>query len=372
MKFFLSVIFFVLVINGFSQTSDDILNLLIANKSITQLQADSIRAEAAIKQQDKEAARKSFFTSAARQMTLSGYTQIRYQQLDEKLKRDGFDIRRARIDLKGALTPFLSYRLQTEFADRAKIIDAYAEVKVKDYLIITAGQFKIPLSLENLTSSNKLEMIDRSMVVEALVARGRDVIGNQNGRDIGLQLSGTVLKLNNLPFLDYRIGVFNGSGIMVGDTANESKDYGGRLNLTPVKGLALATAYYKGQGRAIKPDVKGKSQERDRLGFEASYVTTKLSLKSELIIGKDGITNRSGWYLQAGYFVIPAKLQVLGRYDIFDPNTDKDNNKFTNYTLGGNYNFNNWSRIQLFYTIRELEASADHLNYLSVQFQIGF
>lgn len=372
MRITLSFVFCLLFVNSFSQSTNDILNLLISNKSITQNQADSIRAEAAIKQQETDAAKKSFFTTAARQMSLTGYTQLRYQQLDEKGKRDGFDIRRARVDLKGSLTPYLSYRLQTEFADKPKIIDAYAEAKLKDYLVITAGQFKIPLSLENLTSSNKLEMIDRSMVVEALVARGKDVIGNQNGRDIGIQASGTILKLNNAPLLDYRLGAFNGSGIMVADTANESKDYAGRLNLTPVKGLSLAAAYYKGTAKAIKPDVKGKSQERDRLGFEASYVTPKLSLKGEYIIGKDGITNRSGWYVQAGYFVIPVKLQVLGRYDTYDPNTDSDNNMYTNYTVGGNYNFNTWSRLQVFYTFRDLEASTAHLNYLSVQFQFGF
>lgn len=372
MRITISVVFCLLYANTFSQSTNDLLNLLIANKSITQAQADSIRAEAAIKQQETDVNRKSFFITAARQMTLSGYTQIRYQQLDEKLRRDGFDIRRARMDLRGAFTPYLTYRLQTEFADKAKIIDAYAEVKVKDYLIFTAGQFKVPLSLENLTSSNKLEMIDRSMVVEALVARGKDIIGNQNGRDIGIQISGVALKLNNLSFLDYRIGVFNGSGIMVGDTANEAKDFGGRLNLTPVKGLSVAASYYNGWGGAIKPDISGRSQERNRMGFEASYITSRFSLRGEYLSGLDGITNRQGWYAQAGYFVIPVKLQVVGRYDTFDPNIDHNNNIFTNYTFGGNYNFNNWSRIQIFYTFRELQASDANLNYLSVQLQIGF
>ena len=42
-------------------------------------------------------------------------------------------------------------------------------------------------------------MIDRSQVVEALVARGKDVIGNQNGRDIGIQIGGGILKKNGIP-----------------------------------------------------------------------------------------------------------------------------------------------------------------------------
>jgi hypothetical protein len=45
------------------------------------------------------------------------------------------------------------------------------------------------LLMENLASSNKLEMIDRSQVVEAIVARGKDLIGNQNGRDMGFEAS---------------------------------------------------------------------------------------------------------------------------------------------------------------------------------------
>ncbi len=39
----------------------------------------------------------------------------------------------------------------TEFADKPKIMDAYAEVKFNDYFNITIGQFRIPFSIENLT-----------------------------------------------------------------------------------------------------------------------------------------------------------------------------------------------------------------------------
>ena len=105
---------------------------------------------------------------------------------------------------------------------------------------------------------------------------------------------------------------------------------------------------------------------------EFSYVLSRFSLKGEYIAGKDGKTNRSGWYVQAGYFVIPQKLQVLGKYDIYDPNTSTPNNISTNYVFGANYNFNNWSRLQAFYTVRQEEGPAVKNNFLSVQYQIGF
>jgi phosphate-selective porin OprO and OprP len=372
MRIILSLLFIMITAKSFSQTSNDILNLLISNKSITQQQADSIRAEAAMSQQASDAARKSFFLTAARQVQLTGYSQIRFQILDEKGKKDGFDIRRARLDLKGTVSPYFAYRLQTDFADKPKIIDAYGEIKLADYFMITAGQFKIPLSLENLTSSNKLEMIDRSQVVEALVARSKDAIGNHNGRDIGVQISGSFLKIKGMPFAEYRVGVFNGSGINAADTANEAKDIAGRILLTPVKGLSIGAAYYNGWDKALKPDVAGKSQARNRFGLELSYVATRLSVRGEYLKGKDGKTNRAGWYLQTGYFLIPSKLQLLAKYDSYDTNTSVADNISVLYVVGANYNFNSWSRLQAFYTIRTEEGTKVNNNYLSVQYQVGF
>jgi phosphate-selective porin len=373
MRIVLSLSFFMLFLaEASSQSTNDILNLLILNKAISQSQADSIRAESAIAQQQTDASRKSFFITAARQMQLTGYSQVRYQIFQESGKHNSFDIRRARIDLKGSITPIFSFRLQADLVDKPKMIDAYGEIKLADYFSITAGQFKIPFSMENLTSSNKLEMIDRSQVVEALVARSKDVIGNQNGRDIGIQVGGTVLKVKDMPVIEYRIGVFNGSGINVTDTANNEKDVSGRLILTPVKGLSFGGSFYTGWDKAIKPDVAGKSQTRNRFGGEVSYTVNRFSLKGEYISGKDGKTNRAGWYAQAGYYVVPQKLQVLGKYDVYDPNTSSSNNISTNYVFGANYNFNSWSRLQAFYTIRQEEGPAIKNNFLSVQYQIGF
>ena len=363
---------FIIIAESFSQSSNDILNLLISNNIISNAQADSVRAEAALLQKQTDATRKSFFLTATRQMQLSGYSQIRFQSFQESGKKDGFDIRRARLDLRGNATPWFSYRLQTAFAGTPKIIDVYGEMKLADYFTVTAGQFKVPFSLENLASSGKLDMIDRSQVVEALVARGKDVIGNQSGRDIGVQASGTIIKLKDLPLVEYRIGVFNGSGINIADTANSAKDIAGRLIFTPIKGLSFGGGYYNGWDKAIKPDVPGKSQIRNRYGFEFSYVKPLFSFKGEYISGKDGKYGRSGWYIQAGYFLIPQKLQLLGKYDTYDPNTSSADNISTNYVFGGNYFFNSWSKLQAFYTIRQEEGTAVNNNYFSVQYQIGF
>ena len=375
MKFVFSLSFFLLIVaETYSQSSNDILNLLILNKSISQQQADSLRADAAIKQQEVEANKKSFLASAARPLSISGYTQIRYQAIDEKGKKDGFDIRRARIDLNGNFTPYLSYRLMTDFAASPKLLDAYAEIKLNDYLNITLGQFRVPFSIENLTQIRKFDLIDFSQVVDALVFRSKDVIGNQNGRDIGIQLGGALIKSGTNNLVEYKIGVFNGSGINVADTANKRKDLAIRLVINPIKGLSFGASYYNGWAKAIKPSSAyiGRSQPHNRLGMEASYTANRLGFRGEYIQGVDGSINKEGWYILAEYYIIPQKLQVVCKYDTYDPDKSKPDNISTNYVGGFNYNFNQWSRIQAFYTIRQEEGPSVNNNYLSVQYQIGF
>lgn len=211
-------------------------------------------------------------------------------------------------------------------------------------------------------------------MVEALTARSKDVIGNQNGRDIGIQLGGVLIKKGTASILEYRLGLFNGSGINVADTANESKDVAARLILNPVKGLSVAASYYNGRGKAIKPatEFKGKSQERSRFGVEASYTYTNFTIKGEYISGTDGNTDRDGWYVMTGYSLFKQKFQVLFKFDTFDTDKSKDDNISTNYVFGGNINFNTWSRLQAFYTIRHEEGNAINNNYFVLQYQIGF
>ncbi len=366
-----------LVFTAKSQSTDDVLNLLIQRNVVSQKDADSIRAEAAIASQANLAKIKAFPINAARKITINGYTQVRYQALEETGKIDGFDIRRARLDVKGTISPYWSYRVQFDLAGTPKLIDAYAELKLNDYFNFTIGQAKIPFSLENLTSSNKLELIDRSQAVEALVARGKDVGGNQNGRDLGIQLGGTILKLNDRPIVDYRVGVYNGSGINTTDT-NEKKDFATRLILHPITGLDVSAALYNGS-RYIAEVKTGtvvttpaKNVDRNRYGFDLNYDWKNLGIRGEYIHGKDDQTDREGYYVQAGYYFLQKKLQLLAKYDFYDANKSKADDASTWVVLGANYNFNSNVRLQANYTFKQEQGTSVDNNYASLQFQIGF
>lgn len=366
-----------LVFTAKSQSTDDVLNLLVQKNVVSQKDADSIRAEAAIASQANLAKIKAFPINAGKKITIAGYTQVRYQALEETGKIDGFDIRRARLDVKGNISPYWGYRVQFDLAGTPKLIDAYAELKLNDYFNVTIGQAKIPFSLENLTSSNKLELIDRSQAVEALVARGKDVGGNQNGRDIGIQLGGTILKLKDRPVLDYRLGVYNGSGINTTDN-NEKKDYATRLIVHPVVGLDISGALYN--GTRFVPEVKtgtvvttpSKNVDRNRYGFDLNYDLKDLAIRGEYIHGTDDLIDREGYYLQAGYYFLQKKLQLIAKYDFYDANKSKADDASTWYVIGANYNFNTNVRLQANYTIKQEEGTSIDNNLASIQFQIGF
>lgn len=371
------IIFGVFILNAHSQSTDDVLNILVQKKLIAQKEADSLRAEAAIAAQANISKIKSFPLSAGKKITLAGYTQVRYQALEEAGRIDGFDIRRARLDVKGIISPYWGYRVQFDLAGTPKLIDAYVELKLHDYFNFTVGQAKIPFSLENLASSNKLELIDRSQVVEALTGRGRDVGGNQNGRDIGIQVGGTILKLKDRPVVDYRVGVYNGSGINVVDN-NEKKDYAARLILHPLTGLDISGALYNGS--RFVPEVRtgtvvttpSKSVDRNRYGFDLSYDLKNLSVLSEYIHGTDDLIDREGYYVQGGYYFFQKKFQLIAKYDFYDADLAIGDNAAIWYVLGANYNFNTATRLQFNYTLKEEEGSGIDNNFASAQLQIGF
>src|SRR5581483_79029 len=219
---------------------------------------------------------------------------------------------RARLDVKGNITDNWSYEVYTEFAASPKLLDVYTAYRVADFLKITAGQFKVPLSYESLVSDSQLDFIDRSQTVEALAGRSKDIIGNQNGRDLGLQINGSFAKLNDHYLFDYTLGLFNGAGYNTTTDNNNYKDLAGRVAIHPIKALSFGGSLYEGED---VPAGSVKSQVRNRYGFDGQFISGPFSFAAEYLHGTDGAVNRDGWYAQAGYFVIPKFLQILGKYD---------------------------------------------------------
>jgi phosphate-selective porin OprO/OprP len=341
--------------------TDDLLNVLVKKNVITEKEADSIRADAAIKEQaqkDIEKKNQHGVYIGSRALQLSGLIQTEYEGFQQVSVPNTFLLHRARLDVKGDINDAWSYEVYTEFAGvNPKLLDAYTSYKIADYLKFTAGQFKVPFSLESLTNDSQLEFIDRSQVDNALAGRSTDVIGNQNGRDIGADISGNFVKINNNYLFDYTFGVFNGAGYDVTTDNNNHKDIAGRLGIHPISNLSIAGDFYNGVGFYAIGTAKAANHKRDREGVDARYVVGGLAVQAEYDAGTDETTKRAGWYAQATYFVLPQKLQLGVKYDTYDPSKAVPND-ISNYYIGGvNYFFNSWAKLSLNYVDRREPAT---------------
>jgi phosphate-selective porin OprO/OprP len=349
-----------------AQQNDDLINVLLKKNIISQHEADSLHAVQAAK--DKE--NQHGITIGSRALQLSGLIQSEYTGYQRTSGTNAFSLHRARLDVKGDINDNWNYEVYTEFAGTTKLLDAYTTYKIADYLKFTAGQFKVPYSLESLIADSQLEFIDRTQVVNALAGRSTDVNGNQNGRDIGIQANGSFVKIDNHYLFEYTLGVFNGAGYDVTTDNNNHKDIAGRFSIHPISNLVLSADFYDGRDVFGTP---AKTQLRNRGGFDARYVTGGLSLQAEYDKGTDGVIKRNGWYGQGAYFVIPKHLQLAARYDTYDPTVGSTANVNANYYEGAvNYFFNNWAKFAVNYVDRQNPAIKTQENIIEAQLQLTF
>src|SRR3984957_5990168 len=275
-----------------AQTSDDILNMLTKKGTISQQEADSIRRESAARQRQSEAVADSFPPRLGRSLSLSGYTQVVYQNFEHPVVgkiTDGFTIKRARLDFQGHFSSQFDYRILVDFVGQSGangtaptggqlispfLVEGFIVYKPFTWLNVKAGQMIVEFGPENTTQDRNLDLIERSQVVNALLARKGDAanglvdsLGNQNGRDIGIQVNGSIIKIRDYHLLDYTLQVLNGAGINTLDN-NSYKDIDGRLVFHPLKVLSLGGSYYHGVD--VFTSSLTKSQRRIRWGTEAA------------------------------------------------------------------------------------------------------
>jgi phosphate-selective porin OprO/OprP len=362
-----------------AQSSDDVLNLLIQKGLVKQNDADSIRADYALKQQEVKEKQKIFGVFSSRNLSIGGYTQLRYQSLQEKGKPDGFNIRRARLDIRGNFSPEWEYRLQADFAVASKLVDAYFVYKPFDYFKITGGQFIVPVSLENITSDSSLETIDRAQVT-GLAGRNKGAIGDQNGRDIGVQVNGSLFKTQSGRFLlDYYIAYLNGQGVNIAADKNEGKDIATRIVVHPYDFLDFGVSYSNGKDTWT---TIAKDQKQILFGADLAVNYADFSLRTEYLQAQQGTyvvkgqtinLLRNGWYAQLGYFALPKKLQFVAKYDTYDPTKDNPINDIsTFYTLGANFYPNSFIKFQVNYKHKVEQGNSVNKDEIVAQLQIKF
>jgi phosphate-selective porin len=264
-----------------------------------------------------------------------------------------------RLSLTGEILKNLRFKFQVDALKSPLLLDAYLDWGFHSAASVRVGQFKIPFSMESQTSSADLDLINRTQVVSKL-APGWDI--GSYGRDIGITLFGKTA------FLEYTVGVFNGSGINKTD-ADDNKDWAGRLVIHPISFLTLAAAGYNGK---TIPSAGAAPVTRARLGLEAALLLDAMSLKGEFIQGQDGDTMKQGWYVQGGYFVLPKQLQGVVRFDSYDKDRNASLDRTDVWTLGVNWILAARTKLTLNCEITRDESGKTTNKALIAQFQAAF
>lgn len=181
-----------------------------------------------------------------------------------------------------------------------------------------AGQFKVPLGRQRLTSSGSQQFVDRSGVSREFAP----------GRDIGVQVHGLLASDR----VEYRAGVFNGAG-----QNNWSRDrglrYAGRVMVQPFGEVDYSESdleFAETPRLAVAANVES-SDRRDNaegvrqvvLGGDVDFRYRGLSLLSEVFFltlrDETDAPQSHGFVLQGGYLIVPQRLEVAGRFGAWRP-----------------------------------------------------
>ena len=185
----------------------------------------------------------------------SGYAIGQYQYSGQHgAESNSFNVRMIRLSLDGRILGDFAYKLQGQIngntstlGDSPRMVDVYIEWQKLPFLKIKAGQFKRPFTFENPMNPIDQGFMGYSQNVSKL-AGFNDRTGEHasNGRDIGVQLQGDLLKNASGRYLfHYQIGVFNGQGINTKDVDNR-KDVIGGAWVMPVAGLRIGAFGWAG------------------------------------------------------------------------------------------------------------------------------
>ncbi len=302
------------------------------------------------------------------QLSLGGRGQFQYQYVDKDdvngpAQETGvWKIRRSKVSMGGyAFTQDLTYRVQMDLAKSGTaqmLDDAWMDYQFDDAAQIQAGQFKVPFARGELTSDGALQFVDRANAVDAF----------KPSYDIGAMVQGRVAGGK----LAYNAGLFNGTGQSGTRTTNsgawaarvvfnpfgEMRYSEADLENTPSPLLSLGVNYfantlkrnanstfldtttstppYAGASGWLGKDAANTAifDNTERVdvgtyGFDGAFKWRGFSAQGEYFGGKAEGRNPAktvhsrGYYGQAGYFLLPKRIEVAARYSIVDPNREK-------------------------------------------------
>lgn len=264
--------------------------------------------------------------------------------------RDRFYFRRARIFVAGAFAEDFDFKAELDLqgntlgastGNLARANEVFVNWHRYEAANVRFGQLKPAFGAEALVADTKTPAIERTLSNDRLT----------DGRQLALGVAGTLLDKQ----LGYYVTAGNGNGTNVSANDNSKFQRAARVTWSPALPKAAGKLTLGANGLWTEDVAVAKSDfgftgnaftgKRAMSGVDAQWTWQRLELGAELLRGTFEPANAApraklhaqGWQATAAFFLVPAKLQGVIRYDAFDPNTDVGGNTYHTTLFGLNY-----------------------------------
>ena len=316
-------------------------------------------------------------------LVLGGFIQVNFEDSDafafngnfgQSAIKDRFRLRRARVNLTGDFAEQFDFKMEGDFGQNDGTNNNRTAFSGTDIWLnwhqfpaaqIKIGQYKAPFGLEQLTADTSLYTIERTLPTGAITP----------DRQIGTQLWG--MPLTNIwprqkDLLTYYAGIFNGNGRNTTVNDNNNFMYAGRLESTLFKDVFGKGSFLKlgadvlnsrddkgtnisqsgnllvNSDGSLSPFVLPGADERTAWSVDAWVKLGPFDLIGEYL--QEHVNGRTvngvppgfadfttdGYYVTAGYFLIPKKLQAVVQWQDLNPG-QKGNDGLYSILGGLNY-----------------------------------
>ena len=179
-----------------------------------------------------------------------------------------FEVRNARISVTGNILPIVAYKAEIDLSDEGqiKMLDAYARLFPIQGFTVTAGQMRVPFTIDAHRSPHQQYFANRSFIAKQ--------VGNV--RDVGLTLGYTLP--TDMP-VTIEGGLYNGSGLTNQKVWHKEINYSAKAQFLLTKGMNLTLSVQSIQPEEIRMqsyDI-GAYYEFDRFHIEGEYLYKQYS-----------------------------------------------------------------------------------------------
>ncbi len=257
--------------------------------------------------QKTEKESKGFKLSAPK---IHGTLRAKYEYQDDT-KEGRFEVRNARVSVVGDLLPTVSYKAEIDLSDEGsiKMLDAYARVKPWKGFSFTAGQMRVPFTIDAHRSPHQQYFANRSFIAKQ--------VGNV--RDVGVT-AGYTLPTDMKIILE--AGMYNGRTILTDQKSSWHKQpsYSAKTQFFFTPGLNLTLGV-----QSVKPT----TVRQHSYDIGAYYQCRNFHIEAEYLYktySQDAYKNVQAVNAFANYDIplkkVFKKMSILARYDMMTDQWD--------------------------------------------------